>query len=303
MTTTKTIALVGASGRLGALIANELLATPGVQLRLLVRPGSRDKVVDLEVRGAVVVEGDIAGGDTTPLDEFVYGTTTVISSVQGGPDVLVDGQSALLRAARSAGVRRFIPSTFSLDMFGVAPGQIVTSDLRLAFARIADAERGDVEVSHVMIGCFLDRDVMFGFIRVVDPQARTAYVWGDGDQPMDFTTYADTARYTAALAVDERPAPRVFGAVGDTKTFPQVVQAYEEATGKTLNVERLGSLDDLDRRIDELQLGGAAFTQFLPLMYYRAQLNGDGRLKEVMNDRYPEIEPLTVSDYVRLENL
>lgn len=301
--TTKTIALVGASGRLGKLIANELLETPDIRLRLLVRAGSRGKVGDLEARGAVVVEGDITSGDLAPLDALVQGATTVISAVQGGPETLIDGQAALLRAARAASVRRFIPSTYSLNMFGVAPGQIVTSDLRLAFAQIADAERGDVEVSHVMIGGFLDRGVMFGFIRIIDPEAQTAYVWGDGDQPMDFTTYADTARYTAALAVDERPAPRVFAAAGDTKTFPQIVRAYEEASGKELKVERLGSLDDLDRRIEELQQGGAHFTQFLPLMYYRAQLNGDGRLEEVMNVRYPEIKPLTISEYVQLENL
>lgn len=302
--TTKTISLVGASGRLGALIADEILRTPRTRLRLLVRAESRDKVAGLEARGAQVVEGDITSNDPATLDEFVDGATTVISAVQGGPDALVEGQAALLLAARRAGVRRFIPSTFSLNMFGVASGQILTSDLRLAFAEIADAERGEVEVSHVMIGGFLDRDVMFGFMRIVDLENRTAYYWGDGDRAMDFTTYADTARYTAALALDERPAPRVYAAAGDTKNFHELVHNFEEASGDTLKVERLGSLDDLDHRIDELQQGGQAnFLKFLPLMYYRAQLNGNGKLDPLMNDRYPDITPLTISDYVRIENL
>jgi len=35
-----------------------------------------------------------------------------------------------------------------------------------------------------------------------------------------------------------------------------MVRAYEEASGNRLRVERLGSLDDLDRRIADLQTGG-----------------------------------------------
>ncbi|PUB27672.1 nucleoside-diphosphate-sugar epimerase [Promicromonospora sp. AC04] len=304
MMSNKTIALMGASGHLGALIAQELMAMPDVQLRLLVRPGSRAKVADLEARGAQVVEGDINSGDTAALSAFTEGAMTVISAVQGGPETIIEGQRAVLRAAREAGVRRFIPSTFSLDMFTVNPGQIVTADMRRHFAQIADDERGGVEVTHVMIGGFLDKDVLFGFIDVIDPKAKTARVWGEGESPMDYTTYADTARYTAAVAVDERPVPRVFAALGDSLNFADMVLAYEEASGTTLTVRRMGSLEDLDAQIAQLQEGGQAnFLQYLPLMYYRAQLKGQGRLDPVMNDRYPHITPTTVRQYVQAEGL
>jgi nucleoside-diphosphate-sugar epimerase len=301
---TKVIALVGGSGQLGTLIAEEVLALPDTQLRLLVRPGSRAKAADLERRGAQVVEGALGTGADEALAALSAGATTVISAVQGGPDVIIDAQTSLLRAARTAGVRRFIPSTFSLDMFKVDRGQIVTSDIRRAFADIADAERGDVEVVHVLNGQFLDRRVLFGFIRVIDPETRTAYVWGDGEHPMDYTTYADTARYTAAAATDDNPIGSVLGVAGDSLTFPETVQAYEKASGKTLRVERLGSLQDLDNRIAELQNGDPAnFHKYLPLMYYRAQLNGDGKIDPVLNDRYPWIQPTTVEQYVTSEGL
>ncbi|WP_045746876.1 NmrA family NAD(P)-binding protein [Actinoplanes rectilineatus] len=301
---TKVIALVGGSGQLGKLIADEVLALPDTRLRLLVRPGSRNKVADLERRGAQIVEGSIEPGADGPLAAFTAGATTVVSAVQGGPDIIVDGQAALLRAARNAGVRRFIPSDFSLDMFKVAPGQITNSDIRRAFAGHAAAERGDVEVVHVLNGQFLDRRVMFGFIRVVDPEAKVAYVWGDGEHAMDFTTYADTARFTAAAAADDNPIGKVLGVAGDSLTFPEIVSAYEKASGSTLRVERLGSLADLDSRIAEFQAGGPAnFLKFLPLMYYRAQLNGTAKINPVMNDRYPQIQPTTVEQYVINEGL
>jgi len=227
---------------------------------------------------------------------------TVISALQGGPDIIIDGQTQLLRAARDAGVRRFIPSDYSLDLFKVKPGHIITSEWRRQFATVADEERGDVEVVHVLNGGFLDRGVLFGFIRVIDVEKQTAYVWGDGKQPMDWTTYADTARYVAEVAVDERPVPSAFKIAGDDLDFEGIVRAYEAGSGKKLRIERLGSMEDLDARIDQLQKANPTdLRAYLPLMYYRSVLNGEGKLDELMNDRYPSIRPITVREYVAQE--
>ncbi|WP_437525385.1 NmrA family NAD(P)-binding protein [Sorangium sp. So ce726] len=300
----QTIALVGGTGSLGTLIGNAVLDKPGVQLRLLVRQGSRDKVAALEKRGAQVVEGALGADAGGALASLCQGASTIISAVQGGADVIIDGQTHLLRAARDAGVKRFIPSDYSLDLFKVKPGHIPTSEMRRQFALVADAERGDVEVVHVLNGGFLDRGVLFGFIRVIDVDKRTAYVWGDGKQPMDWTTYADTARYTAEVAIDERPVPRVFSVAGDVLDFEGLVHAYESGSGKKLRVERLGSLEELDARIDELQKAGPAnLLAYLPLMYFRSILSGEGKLDELMNDRYPSIRPTTVREYVVKEGL
>lgn len=305
MTTQKqTIALVGGTGRLGALIANAVLDKPDARLRVLVRPGSREKAADLEKRGAQLVEGSLDEGDARGLAALCENASTVISAVQGGPEVIIDGQRRLLRAAREAGVRRFVPSDYSLDLFKVKPGHIPTSELRRQFASIADAERGAVEVVHVLNGGFLDRGVLFGFIRIIDVEKQTAYVWGDGKQPMDWTTYEDTARYTAEVALDERPVPRVFSVAGDVVDFDGLVRAYEEASGKTLRIERLGSLDDLDARIDSLQKSQPQnFYAWLPLMYLRSMFDGEGKLAVLMNDRYPSIRPTTVREYVAKEGL
>ncbi len=300
----KTIALVGGTGRLGTLISNALLDRGDVQLRLLMRSGSRDRAAGLEQRGAQIVEGGIGEEATAALAALCLGASTVISAVQGGPEVIIDGQTRLFRAARDAGVKRFIPSVYSLDLFKVTPGHIPTSDWRRQFASVADAERGKMEVVHVLNGGFLDRGVMFGFIRVIDVEAQTAFVWGDGKQPMDWTTYADTARYVAEVAVDERPVPRKFCIAGDVLDFEGIVRAYQDGSGKKLRVQRLGSLEDLDARIDQLRKAQPAnMLAWLPLMYYRSMLNGEGKLDQLMNDRYPSIRPTTVREYVAKEGL
>jgi hypothetical protein len=121
---------------------------------------------------------------------------------------------------------------------------------------------------------------------------------------MDWTTYADTARYTAEVAVDERPVPGVFSVAGEVLDFEGIVHAYESGSGRKLRVERLGSLADLDARIDQLQKAGpAGFRTWLPLMYYRSILNGEGKLDQVMNDRYPSIQRTSVREYVIQEGL
>jgi hypothetical protein len=210
----------------------------------------------------------------------------------------------LLCAAREPEVNRFIPSDYDLNLFKVKPGHIPTSEMRRQFASVADAKRGKVEVVHVLNGGILDRRVLFGFIRVIDVEKQTAYVWGDGKQLMDWTTYMDTARYTVEVAVDERPVSRIFSVAGDILDFEGIVRAYESGFGKKLRVERLGSLEDLDARIHELQKADPSnLRTYLPLMYYRSLLNGEGKLDELMNDRYPSIRPTTVREYVARERL
>jgi len=298
----QTVALVGGTGHLGTLIANNLLDQPETELRLLVRAESRGKVAALEKRGARIVEGSLSTQDA--LKTLCEGVSTVVSAVQGGPDVIVEGQSQLLRAARDGGARRFVPSDYSLDMFKVTPGRIPTSDMRRRFASIADAERGQVEVVHVLNGGFLDRGVLFGFMRMIDIATQTAYVWGEGTQAMDWTTYADTARYTAEVAVDERPVPPVFSIAGDVIDFVGLVHAYELGSGKKLKVERRGSLADLDALIDQRKKAEPAnIYAWLPLTYSQAMLNGEAKLERLMNDRYPSIKPTTVREYVALEHL
>jgi hypothetical protein len=46
-------------------------------------------------------------------------------------------------------------------------------------------------------------------------------VWADGEHAMDFTTSADTARYTAAAGADDAPIGRVLSVAGDSLTFPK----------------------------------------------------------------------------------
>ncbi|MFB0614012.1 NmrA family NAD(P)-binding protein [Aurantiacibacter poecillastricola] len=303
--TGKLIVLAGATGDLGSLIADALMDNPEVRLRVLVRPQSVAKAASLRERGAEIVEVDLEDRDNDALlEEAVSGAFCVISAIQGGPDVIIHAQLRLLEAARRAGVRRFIASNFSYNIFGLDHGDNINSDDRRAFARAAEEAKGDVELVQIQIGAFLDRKVLFGFLGAFDIEEGRAFLWGDGNEAMDFTTYADTALFTAEAAVDEATLPSVFEVAGETLDFHGLVKAYEEGSGISVKVERMGTLADLDEEIERRRHAEPDnIFAWLSLMYWRAMLSGKARLRSVANSRYPQIAPVGVAEYVRREGL
>ena len=86
---TQTVLVVGATGMLGSRIAAHLVDVPETRFRLLVRSGAMSKLGDLPDRGAEVLEGDLA--NIASLDRATQGVDVIVSAVQGGPEVIVDG--------------------------------------------------------------------------------------------------------------------------------------------------------------------------------------------------------------------
>lgn len=284
----KTVLLVGACGDLGSLIGLALLER-GARLRVLLRPGSGARLLPAIAEQAEIVY------DRTNAFADVH---TVVSAIQGGAEAIVDAQLDLLRRARAAGAKRFIPSDFSFDFFALDDGENVNSDLRRNFARAAALERGELEVVHVMSGCFTDRRVLFGFLGAFDKARNEAYLWGEGREEMQFTTYADTAAYTASIALDAEPLAEKLYFAGDTLDFHALVAAVGEAQRRSVDVVRMGTLADLRDEIGRRRAANPhQLASWLPLMYWHGMLSGRGRLGHLSNSRYPAIRPCSVREY------
>ena len=284
----KTLLLVGGTGYLGRHIGEAALNS-GAHLRLLVRAGSRAKLSPLLTEHAEVVDNP---------DSAFLGVDAVVSALQGGAETIVDVQLDLLRRAREAGVRRFLPSDFSFDFFSLAEGENINSDMRRLFARRAAALRGETEVVHLMSGCFLDASGLYGYLGAFDKRCREAYLWGSGDAKMQFTTCADIAAYAVRVALDDALVPeRVFFA-GDSLSFHELVATTAEVLGRNIAVRRKGSLADLEALIQQRrQAEPANLWAWLPLVYWHGMLSGRGQLGTLSNARYPELRPSTVCDY------
>lgn len=241
----KRVVVLGGAGKLGRLIVESLVAKPGVEVRVLVRDPNKPEAAALRRDGVELVAFDATGATDAARAEAVRGAFAVVSAVQGGPDVIIDAQLALLRAAKDAGARRFIPSDYSYNFFTLPEGINVNSDWRRALATAAKAHTSDsFEVVHVMQGIFADRYVL-GFLGLLDGEKGVVRYWGDGATSIDWTTWEDTARYVAAAAVDDRKVPSPLFVSGDRMDVLTFAKTWEATHQKTLVRERLGSLAEL----------------------------------------------------------
>ena len=291
-----TIILAGATGDLGGRIAHALLGR-GAGVRALVRPGSKgEKTTALQGRGAAVVEVDF--NDATALARACAGGTCVVSALSGLQEVILDAQTALLAATVAAGVPRFIPSDFAIDFTKLPPGTNRNLDLRREFGeRLAGAP---VAATSVLCGMFAD--LLTGPAPVVlFPLKRVVY-WGDADQPLDFTTIADTAAFTAAAAMDPS-TPRYLRIAGEVASARGLARAAGEATGKEFRLLRAGSLRRLDTLIAVTRTLAPGRREVFPpwqgMQYLRNMFSGLPKLAPLDNDRYPGMRWTPLRDVLR----
>ena len=291
---TTTVLLAGGTGMLGNRIAGHLLDRPDVTLRLLLRaapqPGTAkaDAVDALVARGAEVVTGDVT--EPATLDAATRGVDVVVSALQGGPDIIVDGQIALAQAAARNGVRRFLPSDFAIDLFA-APEGAPQFAMRRRAGRVIDAL--PLQVVHVLNGGFMDMMLDPATPGLIDMAAGTVTVWGTGDEAFNLTTVDDTARFTAALATDPDDVSGVRYVSGAETSFNAIIDETERVSGATLTRNVLGTAEDL-RRIT----AGADDPWSVVMPWYLLSMLTVGPFPTTDNDRYPDTHPTGLREYL-----
>lgn len=291
----KLVVIAGGAGKLGRLLVHALLEHPSVRVRVLVRDPRKPDVATMASDRVELMAFDAVSASDEARAAAVDGAFAVVSTLQGGPDVIVDAQLALLRAARAAGARRFIPSDYSYNIFTLPEGINVNSDWRRTLAVKARGEvTGSFEVVHVLQGIFADRYVL-GFLGMLDAENGVVRYWGDGKTPIDWTTWEDTARFTAAAALDDRKVPEQLFVSGERADVHAFAEAWSAAHGRKLVLERLGSLVELEAETKRrLAAEPANMYAWLPLMYARGVFGGAALLGPTHNALYPSITPETL---------
>jgi nucleoside-diphosphate-sugar epimerase len=293
MATQTRVLVVGASGRLGSKIVHELAAL-GAPVRVTHRSATKpEPLAKLRSQGVELVMADLS--DPPSLVAACTGVDVVVSALQGLRDVIVDGQTHLLRAAEKASVSRMIPSDYSVDLFKTREGDNRNLDLRREFDRTLDAS--PVKGTSLLCGAFMDL-IAAGLIGP-DPKTGIYKVWGDPEQPYDFTHTDDAAKYIAAVALDAG-AGRVVRVAGETLSPRALATVVEEVRGTHVTIESAGSIDDLDRLIAKLHAADPApnhsFPPWQQLQYARDMASGRGKLDPIDNARYPSIHPRKIRE-------
>lgn len=286
--------VAGSTGTLGTLIIDSLRRRD-VQVRTLVRASNTEGRRRLEERSGVDVVVGAIGDSADTLVPALEGADIVISAVQGDPEVLIEGQANLARAAEKAGVPRWIPSDFSYDLYKVDDGDNAFSDIRRKAASAYD----DITVrpTSVLPGAFLE-SVSQPYFEVVDWEAGTFSYWGDGDEPIEFTSYADTAEFTAEVALDPQ-AGRFVRIAGNVLTWLELHQALNRASGRRLELRRLGSIGDLEKEVEQRKVGSTNVFDYLAKQYFWVMSTGKARLEPLENHRYPGVTPTGAEEFYR----
>ncbi|OLV18870.1 NmrA family NAD(P)-binding protein [Deinococcus marmoris] len=294
---TQHILLVGATGMFGGRIAHHLLQQPDAHIRLMIRAAEsgakQDAVRALVEAGAEVVEGDLT--DQASLDRATTGIDTIISAVQGGPDVIIDGQVALAQSGARNGVRRILPSDYGLDLFEATPGEHLMFDLR----RMADAQivATGIEQINVLQGAFME---MFApKAGTFDYEAGTVNYWGDGNQIIDATSVEDTARMVAQIATDPSVHAGKFAFAGDRISILDAAKVIEGQTGRTFTRHSMGSEAELRAaHAQALKDTSNPFSSVM-LAYQLYMLTGQTNLSDLQNDRYPDVKLETFAQFAK----
>jgi hypothetical protein len=186
-----------------------------------------------------------------------------------------------------------LPSDYSLDFFKTEEGKNRNLDLRRELNRVLD--QSAVRGTSLLCGAFMD---LLGF-GAMGPDQKTGVfrVWGDVEQPSDFTHTDDVAKYIAAVAL-EHEAPRVVRVAGDTKSPREIAAIFQELRGMQVKLESAGSLEVLGQTIEKLRAEDPAEANPFPiwqrLQYARDLQSGRGRLSPLDNARYPSVYPVDI---------
>jgi uncharacterized protein YbjT (DUF2867 family) len=235
------ILVVGSTGMVGSEICR-ILASKTIPTRTLVRETSDPaKVERLVGYGAQLVKGDLR--DPASLKAACQGVDQVICTVSAMPfsyqpgvndiqSVDVNGITHLIDAAKAAGVKHFVDTSFSKN---------ICRDFPLCNAKRA--------VENYLMGSGLTYTIlrpsyfmeawlspMVGF----DAANAKVTLYGTGDQPIAWISYKDVAQFAVASLVNPAARNAVLELGGSQSITPhQVVKAFEAATGKTFEVSHV----------------------------------------------------------------
>jgi len=285
----KFVAVAGAAGHLGSLIALDLRKRK-MAVKALVRPGTAASRTQI-LRDAGVVIEEVEFTNIPALTETLIGASTVVSALQGLRDVMLGAQGALLDAAVAARVQRFIPSDFSLDFTKTAPGSNRNLDLRREFH--AKLNESGIKWTSILNGGFMEM-LTSGQMPMINDKWHRIMHFGSADQKLDFTTVPDVAAYTATVAADPNPTPTVLRIAGDSFSAMDMAAIATRVRGQRYKPMWMGSVGFLRLLTSILKVFiGGVEDKLLPpwqgMQYLENMVSGVGILDPLDNDRYPDL--------------
>src|SRR5712691_7356774 len=216
--------IVGASGRLGSVVAQRLLAQ-GKPVRLMTR--NPFSLAHLKQQGAEVVSGDLRA--PASLASACQGVEQVLAAAHAldgkgdnNPQTVDDmGNRHLIDAAKAAGVKHFI----FVSVLGASP------DSPLEFFRIKYRTEEYLRASGLSFTILRPSAYMELWAQLIGQpiveQGKTT-IFGRGNNPINFVSVEDVTRFVCIALEESRVCNRVIEVGGpENLTFNQLAETFE----------------------------------------------------------------------------
>ena len=222
------ILIVGASGRLGSVVAQRLLAQ-GTPVRAMTRNPSN--LAHLKQQGAEVVSGDLRDPASLlsacqGVDQVLAAAHALLGKGDNNPQTVDDaGNRQLIDAAKAAGVQRFI----FISLQGASPDAPVEF-FRIKYRTEEYLRASGLNYTIIRPTAFMDLWAQLIGQPILEQDKTT--IFGRGNNPVNFVAVEDVARFACAAIEDPRARNRIIEVGGpENLTLNQVAETFERVSG------------------------------------------------------------------------
>lgn len=263
------VLVVGPTGNLGPHLVKALIKREK-DVYALIRPDSMAdpaKVNPLREMGVHLVEGDLS--NPVSLEHACAGKDAVISAAGGGQLMM---QEALLKAAKAAGVKRFIPSEFGVDPNAAGHGACDLFDAKMAVQKMI--MNSGIPYTMLYTHGFMEFWASGLGQLGNSPASGTVEVYGDGQVKAPLVSLPDIGLFTAEVLDDPEMANREVRITANVTTQEQLIATYEEVTGNKVQRKYVPKAE-LDLRIEQSNTPEKMGERILAQLHRSVWVNGD----------------------------
>lgn len=286
------VLVAGATGHLGQKLIVSL-ASRGHRVRALARDRSK-----LEASQFAKLESFIQSEsyyDIAALSRACAGVDAVICAYYGIPELQLEGNLLLLRAAERAGVKKFIASTWNSDWSKLTLGQHEHYDPLIALRRQAELAfsiKPIYIISGVLAEVLFCRPNRGGSVPtnngILSPERKVLDSWGSGHEVWHWTTEGDAAEFAVSIIERDDAVQGGFWRVrSGANSLRELATMYQAVRGVKVDVHINGTVEELREAALQARESGSpkASFEYIGLFYQLYQVDGTWEQMEIDNDK------------------
>ncbi|KAJ4305438.1 hypothetical protein N0V90_000969 [Kalmusia sp. IMI 367209] len=285
------VLIAGVTGNIGQHLARHAIAK-GLIVRGLGRsPSKLDPSIKLE---SFVQSKNYY--DIPAIEAAVKGVDAIIVAYMGTPELQMDGQLILLRAAERAGVRIFHASTWNYDFRKTKFLEHESYDPFVAFQRILKYS----------LALRVARTSALRNGGVFDPKEKCFEYYGTGHEKYQWTTEEDAAKFSIELIMSKEAQSGnggFFSAWSGEHNVLEIAEVYKKLHGRPIKLQNMGTVEDLEKKAlaARAQSVPAGFWGYIGAFYQLFTINK----RFVLTDEnlFPSVERTTLEGFFKSSNV